>query len=74
LLDRAEAKRQSDRLYEAYGKPLEAEHWGLFVAIYPDGRFFVGDDLTDLAIKTDSEIGPGFYLYRVGERVVGKLR
>jgi hypothetical protein len=29
---------QADKLYEQYGKTLEREHWGEYVAIFPDGR------------------------------------
>jgi hypothetical protein len=40
--ERERLLEESDRLYELYGKPLEAEHWGEFVAISPDGRTLLG--------------------------------
>ena len=40
---------QANRLYEQYGKPLEQEHWGEFVAIFLDGRTLVGVDLVDVS-------------------------
>ena len=36
---------QSEKLYDQYGKPLEQEHWGEYVAIFPDGRTLIGTDL-----------------------------
>ena len=44
-LTNEEAVKQGDELYERYGKPLEAEHWGEFVAISPDGRTILGTHL-----------------------------
>ena len=34
-----------DKVDEKYGKPLEAEHWGEFVAISPEGNFVLGEDM-----------------------------
>ena len=35
----------ADRLYDQYAKPLEAEHWGEFIAIHPeDGRTLMDAD------------------------------
>ena len=33
--DQMALKEQADRLYERYGKPLEREHQGEYVAIFP---------------------------------------
>ena len=48
-MDLSEAKgffEQTDRLYERYGKPLEAEHWGKYAAIPPDGRTILRGQLS----------------------------
>ncbi len=42
---------QAERLCEQYGKPLEAEHWGRYLAIHPDGR------ITDGRIVLDTDQG-----------------
>lgn len=35
--DQQALHQQADALYERYGKPLEANHWGEYVVISPDG-------------------------------------
>jgi hypothetical protein len=64
----------SDRLYEQYGRPLEAEHWGEFVAIAQDGRTLLGSSLWDLTDQAIEELGPGFVMFKVGEKAVGTWR
>ena len=46
LIERAES------LYVLYGKPLEKEHWGEYVAIFPDGRWVLGS-------RPRGGVGPG---------------
>ncbi len=36
--------KEDGRLYELYGKALEEEYSGKFVAIGPDGQTILGDD------------------------------
>jgi hypothetical protein len=62
------------KLYEQYGKPLEQDHWGECVAIFPDGKTFIGVDLIEVSRWALSEIGKGSFIFKVGERVVGKAR
>lgn len=69
-----ELQERSKQLYERYGKPLEREHWGAYVAIFPDGQTFVGSDLQDVADRAFASFGPGSFLFRVGQRVVWKFR
>ncbi len=64
---------EADQLYERYGKPLEAEHWGKFVAIAPDGRTLLGPDVRDLTRKAQEALGPGSFLFKVGPRIVGRI-
>jgi hypothetical protein len=63
-----------DRLYEQYARPFEAEHWGEFVAIAEDGRTLLGADLLEVAQRAKEYLGQGTYLFKVGERAVGKWR
>ena len=67
-------KEEGDRLYEEYGKSLEAEHWGEYVAITPDGRVFLADTRYDAAKQAHDAFGPGIHLFKVGEKAVGKWR
>lgn len=69
-----ERAQYADRLYEQYGKPLEAEHWGEFVAIAPDGRTVLGATMLEVAELAESTLGLGVFVFKVGPRVVGKIR
>lgn len=71
---RESAEERSRTLYEQYGKPLEQEHWGEFLAISPDGRVLLGKDHLEVAQQALAEFGPGGFLYKVGEIAVGRWR
>ena len=71
--DTDEMDRLMDQLYEQYGMPLEAEHWGQFLVIAPDGRTMLGPDMAELARRALDEFGRGVFLYKVGEREVGRI-
>ncbi len=64
-----------DRRYECYGKPLENDHRGDFVAITKDGRVIVGKNDIEVVDRAIEEFGSGnFILCRVGDKTVGKIR
>lgn len=65
---------QSEKLYAQYGQPLEEGHWGEFVAIFPDGRTVVGADLTEVSGRALDQIGRGSFVFKVGDKAVGKWR
>jgi hypothetical protein len=69
-----ELRAEADRLYEEFGKPLEAEYWGKFVAISPAGRFLLGDDAHDVSVKAAETFGPGNFVFKVGPRAVSRFR
>ena len=61
------------RLYEQYGKPLEHDHKGEFVAIGPDGTVILGNDSDDVLRQAVDAFGSGnFALTKVGEKAFGK--
>ena len=61
------------RLYEQYGKPLENDHKGEFVAIGSDGTVILGDDSDDVLRQAVDAFGSGnFALTRIGEKAFGK--
>jgi hypothetical protein len=63
----AQRERADDELYERYGRPLEPEHAGEFVAISDDGRTIVGTDHLAVATKAVEQFGAGtFALRRIG--------
>ncbi len=69
-----ELMQRSEELYEKYGKPMEEEHQGEYLAISPQGKTLLGNDLLDL-MKTATDIfGPGNLIFKVGEKAVGKWR
>ena len=55
-----------DRLYQQHGKPLEAEHWGKYLAVHPDGRTVLADDYQSMAEQADAELGPGTHFFQIG--------
>lgn len=59
----SELMDQSEKLYDQYGKPLEQDHWGEYVAIFPDGRTLVGTDLTDVSDQALAQFGKGSFVY-----------
>ncbi len=67
--------RLDDELYERVGRPLEADHWGEFLAVTDDGRFIVGPDDVTVSQKAYEDFQGAFlHIYNVGERVVGRIR
>lgn len=69
-----ERRKLADQLYELYGKPLEAEHWGKYVAIAPDGRTVLDTTVHGAARKAAEAFGRGSYLFKVGEKAVWRWR
>jgi hypothetical protein len=63
-----------EALYERYGKPLEADHWGEYVAISESGQVLLGPVLVDLLRQASEQFGPGNFIYKVGDKVVGRWR
>ena len=67
-------ERQYDELYERYGRPLEARHRGEYLAVSSRGETILGPTLTEVAQNASDQFGPGNFLFKVGERAVGKWR
>ena len=65
--------QRSAQLYEKYGRLLEKEHWGEYLAISESGKTVLGKDLLKVANKALADIRFGVCLYKVGERAVYKL-
>jgi len=69
-----ERKRQADALYERYGKPLEQEHEGQYVAISPEGKILLGSTMLDVLRDARASFGPGNFIFKVRTRAVGRWR
>jgi hypothetical protein len=72
--ERQQRKRQGDRLYERYAKPLEIEHAGEYIAITRDGRTLLGAAPVEFMQMAKDAFGPGSFLFKVGEQAVWTLR
>jgi hypothetical protein len=66
--------QEADDLYERFAKPLEREHLGEYVVVSRDGRIMLGEDINDLARKALKSMGRGNFIFKIGERAVGKWR
>lgn len=66
--------QRGNRLYEQYGKPLEAEHRGEYVAIAPDGRTVLAPTPIEALVQGRQAFGPGNFIVKIGDRVVVTLR
>ena len=71
-MDPKQLLEESERIYELYGKPLEKDHWGEYVAITRDGRTLLGTDREEVSRAAAEAFGPGNFLFKVGPRVTGK--
>ena len=65
---------QADDLYERFGKPLEAEHMGEYVAIFPSGQTVIGTTVGGVLAEATRTVGKGSFVFRIGQRWVWKLR
>ena len=63
---------QSEALYERYGKPLEKTERGKYIAISQDGKTLIADTVFDLMQQAKAKLGPGNFIFKIGERAVGK--
>ena len=67
-------KELADSLYERYGKPLEPDHRGEYLAVALDGRTILGRTLIEVAQRARDAFGPGSFLFKVGTKAVGRWR
>jgi hypothetical protein len=73
--DHSPRKQDVDRLYERYVKPLELEHRGKYVGVSFQGGTVIGTTLLEALEQASDSFGKGnTIVFKVGERVVGRLR
>lgn len=69
----ASRARIDQQLYERYGRPLEREHEGEYVAIGPEGQLILGSSDVEVLEQAIDAFGSGnFALGRVGHRTFGR--
>ena len=67
--------QQAEVLYARYGKPLEAEHSGDFIAISTQGKLVRAPTLQQVLDLSSEQLGKGSYVFRLGaDRSVIKWR
>lgn len=64
----------ADRLYDTHARPREGGHGGEFIAITEDGRITLGTDRHEACQRANALHGPGAYVFKVGDRAVGRWR
>jgi hypothetical protein len=74
LLSEPEQQRIADQLYERYGRPLEDSHRGQYIAIASNGSYLLAPTLVEAVVQSAAELGPGNFVFKVGDRVVGSWR
>ena len=75
-VEQQEGLAEAHALYDEYVKPLEADHWGEYAAVTPDGRVFLGEDKREVLDRLVAAVGlgSGSYVFKVGPLVVGRWR
>ncbi len=71
--EQARRLQESQELYDRYGKPLEAEHWGEFAAIDTDGTVILAPTLREALFKSEA-LSPKGFVFKIGEIEVGMIR
>ncbi len=72
--DQDRLAKEFDKLYEKHAKPLEAEHYGEYVAIARDGRILLAETLLEATRRARTEFDVESFISKIGPRVVGKIR
>jgi hypothetical protein len=62
-----------DEVYERFGKPLEAEHRGEYLAVSATGQILIAPTLHEATMQGAERLGPGIFIYRIGAPAVGRI-
>ena len=66
-------KQEIDKIYEQYVKPLESQHQGEYIAVSPQGQVVLAPSFVEALQQGSQQFGKGNFIFKVGEKVVGKL-
>lgn len=64
--------QEAQAAYNRYGKPLEREHKGKFVAVSLKGQVLVANSLVKAMKQANDTFGPGGFVFKIGQRAVGE--
>jgi hypothetical protein len=73
-MDKAATLKKMDALYDKFVLPVEAEHYGEYVVVTEDGRMVFRATLEDAHFAGVEKLGRGTFMFKVGERAVGRIR
>ncbi len=65
-------EHKAEALYEQYGKPLEKTHKGNYIAIAENGKTIIGTSALEVMQEAKQRLGPGNFIFKLGERSIGK--
>jgi hypothetical protein len=66
-------KMDADKMYAQYVKPLEDQHQGEFIAVSPKGQTLFAPSIAEALLQGSKQFGKGNFIFKVGEKAVGKL-
>jgi hypothetical protein len=69
----SEMVAEAHRLYDAYVKPLERDHWGEYAVVAPDGRVVVNPDEREAVREAVATLSRGHLLVKIGRVALGTL-
>lgn len=64
----------ANKAYEKYVKPLEQKHKNQYVLVTPSGKIFFASTLLGVAERAGKTPSSNNYIFKVGNKSVGKLR
>jgi len=67
-------KKKADKLYNQYVQPMEKNHRGDYVAVSPHGQIVLDKSLLKVCEQAKETFGHDNFVFKVGEKVVGKWR
>ena len=67
-------RKTARALYQQYGKPLEREHKGEYLAISIGGKIVLGKTLSEVVANALSQFGKGNFIFKIGNQAVGSFR
>ena len=71
--ERALRHEEMDRVYRQYVKPLEQAHTGEYVLVTSEGRIVLAPPLEEIAQQAHQAPSKDTCVFKVGEKVVGRL-
>ena len=68
------SKKHADQLYNDYVKPLEKKHQGQYAVLTSKHQLIFAPTLVEVIQQTIKVSPTGNFIFKVGDKVLGKLR